>query len=150
MFKNILLAVLLVMLSACTSTGMSLSDQDNAYQTYVAENNIEELDKINSFSFHGWQSLTYSHLIISSRVNDKYLIELSGYCADLMYTNSILITQRNRTTLMSKFDAIRVADKRQIKCQIKSIYQLTKAQVEEISQIGKEPIEQTTKKVGDS
>ncbi len=137
MKKLVILVLSLILLSACSSTGMSYKERNKAYLDYVNSHNIAALDRVNTFTYQGWQPLTDKFLILRTRVKDRYLIELTSYCPDLSFANAIAINQSMGSTLVSKFDSIRVIGSKQPQCYIKAIYPLTKAQVKEITAIGK-------------
>ncbi len=133
--KSILSIFLLsTLLFGCSSTGgMSAEEKNEAYRQYVSEKNIENVDKITSFRFHGWQSLTNDFLIISSTPRKKYLLEMSGYCVDLKFAHALIINRSTGSTLHAKFDSISTLENREMNCRIKSIYPITKEQSKEIS-----------------
>ena len=137
MKKIFILLFSLLLITACSSTGMSYKERNAAYLEYINKHNIEALDRISTFTYQGWQSLTDEFLIIRTRVKDRYLIQLNGYCPDLSFANAIKINQGMGSTLVTKFDSISVIGAKQPKCYIKNIYPLSKEQVKEISAIGK-------------
>ncbi len=121
-------------LFGCATTGgMTNEEKNEAYRQYVNENSIENVNKITSFRFHGWQSLTNDFLIISTSPRKKYLLELSGYCVDLNFAHALIINSSTSSTLHAKFDSISTFENKQMNCRIRSIYPITKEQSKEIS-----------------
>jgi len=135
---KILIALAAMIFTACSSTGgANLAEKNKAFRDYITANNIESVDKVNSFRFHGWSSLTNDFLIISSSPKRKYLVELEGYCSDIRWEHSIMINRSTSSTLHAKFDSISAVKSPKMKCRITSIYPLNKEQVEEIKAINK-------------
>ena len=140
-FSTLITGAIVLALAGCaTGPTMSTKEKNAAYADYVVENKLPNFKKINSFRFHGWQSLTDEYLILSTSVKKKYLIELRGYCPDLDYSHAIKLNQSMSGSLVTKFDSISVLNgdrnSAHLKCHIKSIHQLTKAQAKEIAAIG--------------
>jgi len=134
---SVIIISLLLIITGCTTTAtMSTTEKNLAYGEYVKANNLVSKNKIVAFKFTGWQSLTTDYLIITSFVNRKYLLEINGYCNDLNYDHSIYIHQSTSTVLSAKFDSISTASNPQLKCFIKTIYPINKAQAKEIVAIG--------------
>ncbi len=109
------------------------------YTQYIKDKKLESQKKITSFNFHGWRSLDNEYLILSTRFNKPYLIDLVGYCSDLRFTQTIAV-HNSGSTLHAKFDSISVPDSHQnsghlIKCRIDSIYRITKKQADELSRL---------------
>lgn len=125
-----------VLLSACAHNGAAnLQAKNLAYKDYIATNNIENVDKISSFKFRGWNSLTDEFLIISSSPKRQYLIEMSGYCSDIRWTHTLLINRATNSTLHAKFDSLSSIESPQVNCRINTIYPLTQEQVKDIKAI---------------
>ncbi len=133
---------LATLLAGCSNTPtMSYEEKNIAYADYIVSNKLESLKKINTFRLHGWQSLTNDYLILSTSPKKKFLIEVNGYCPDLGFAHAIKINQSMSSMLSTRFDSISVINgdmaSHQIKCHIKTIHQIDKAQAKEISAIGK-------------
>jgi hypothetical protein len=140
------LFALLIALSSltfgCSSIdGMSPKERNLAYKNYIESQKLESINKIRSFRFRGWQSLTNDFLIISTAVRKKYLVEVSSYCGDLSFANAINIHRSTGSSLQTKFDSISTTDEPRLKCRIDAIYPINKAQAKEIHAIGK-PVEE--------
>ena len=56
--------------------------------------------------FTGWSSVGSEALVLRTRVNEAWLLDLSGACPDLPYAHSIAITS-NMNTVHVNFDKVR-------------------------------------------
>jgi len=138
---------LAAILSGCASKSTLSYDEKNlAYGDFIAINKLESLKNIRAFRLHGWQSLTNDYLILSTSFRKKYLVEVGGFCPDLGSAQTIMVNQGSSSILSARFDSISVVGNsfdgnnfggHQMKCQIKSIHQIDKAQAKEIAAIGK-------------
>jgi len=143
MKKRTLACLSLIALFTGCSTAPSLSyDEKNlAYADYIANHNLASLKKVNTFRLHGWQSLTNDYLILSTSPKRKYLIEVKGLCPDLGFAQTIKINQSMSSTLSVRFDSISVVGNdfgsHPLKCFIKTIHKIDKAQAKELSAIGR-------------
>jgi len=137
--KNIVIMLLMLgAFSACTSNqSFSHKERDEAYTAYIEKNELLSQDKIRTFKFNGWQTLSNNYLIISTSPRKRYLIEISGFCSNLYHAQTIAINQGMSSMLSVRFDSISVPELPAVKCFIKSIHKITKEQVKEISAIGK-------------
>ncbi|MFK8010478.1 MAG: DUF6491 family protein [Marinicellaceae bacterium] len=131
MNKSFFILISLVSLLSCQNPNNN--KHNSLYANYVASENLNQVDKIQTFKFQGWNSLDYRHLIISSSHNKSYLITLDFYCNDLLSTTSIIINQTISSNLSAKFDSISVPRNQDFECRIKSIHQLSKKQKSEIT-----------------
>ena len=141
MIKPVALILASILLSACSSAQNTNGKKEPIYENYINQHPFESLNKITSFRFHGWRSLDNRYLIISTSLSRSYLIKLASHCSGLRFANTILINN-DGNSLHTKFDSIQVANldvKHGIKekCLIKSIYQITREQADEISRLGK-------------
>ncbi len=137
---NCLLLSCVFLINGCTSNGQSVNDKKNqAFADYLINQKINAIDRITSFRFHGWSSLTDDFLIISSSPKRKYLLELSGYCGDIRWAHAIILNRSNSSMLHARFDYISTLQSQQMHCTIKTIYPLTKAQLEDIRAINNLP-----------
>jgi len=131
----------ILLTSSCSNIDNKAIKKIPVYENYISEQKLESIDRITSFSFQGWRSLNNFHFILSTSPSRRYLIQLNSYCADLQFANAIIINN-NGNSLHTKFDSIHVvkglSGKRAgIKCIIKSIYKISREQVDEIAQLGK-------------
>jgi len=133
MKQLISILISLILFNACSShKGMTIEEKNAALRNYITTSQIESVNKVNSFRFYGWNSLTDDFLILSSSPKRKYLIELSGYCADLRWSNAIIVNRSMNSTLHARFDSISTIRTPQMNCIIKTIYPLS---IENINQI---------------
>ena len=129
---------LLVLLSACSSSQtMTVQEKKAAYQQYITSQKITSVDKIRTFNYKDWQSLTDNYVMISTSLKRQYLVELKGMCTNLDFAHGITINQRNGSSLMTRFDSISPLSEPGIKCFIKKIHPLTREQEQAIKAIGK-------------
>jgi len=133
------------LLTGCASApSMSYGEKNQAYVSYITDNKLASLKKINTFRMYGWQSLTNDYLIISTSPKKKFLVEVNGFCPDLAHAQTIAFNQSMSSSLSTRFDSISVlggnVGDHMSKCYIQAIHQIDKAQAKEISAIGK-PIE---------
>lgn len=136
---KLIVVLSLMVISACSSNGTAiLKEKNQAFIDYVSVNGINSVDKINSFRFHGWNSLTDDFLIISTSPQRRYLIELSGFCSDIRWAHTIKINRSTSSTLHARFDSISSMQSPQVNCMIKTIYPLTREQYDEVKAIDKE------------
>ncbi len=143
MYQKGLLIVLAVLLVACAnSTASKLAEKDQAFRTYIDANQLESVNRVTSFRFHGWSSLTNKFMIISSSLSRQYLLELAGNCSEIRWAHTILIDQGNDSTLDARFDSISTLDSPKISCQIKTIYPINKQQADDIKALANPPKEQ--------
>jgi hypothetical protein len=139
--------VVLGLLAGCSSSQtLSHQERDEAYIAYIEKQTLIRQDKIRTFKFSGWQALSNNYLIISTSPSKKYLIEVNGFCSSLYHAQTIAVNQGMSSSLATRFDSISVPESPGTKCFIKSIYKVTKAQVKEISALGKVDKEQSINK----
>jgi len=144
----IAMITVLTLIGGCSTTStMSSAEKNDAYLDYVKTEKLVHLDKIRSFKFMGWQSLSNDFLIVSTSPKKKYLIEVNGFCPELNFAQAIIINQSSNSLLSTRFDSISVAKSPRQKCFIKSMYKVTKAQSKALSAIGNEEIATKTEKV---
>lgn len=147
--KLLSLGLGIALLSACASQKNTLTKEQRAvaYTEYIAEQKLEQLDKIRSFRLHGWSSLGDKHLIISTSLNRPYLITLRRKCHNLDYSQAIKV-HNNSGMLQAKFDYITPLDGVEINCYIESIHKLTRDQKKAMLAIGKPVDEEKEAKAG--
>ena len=131
------LLVVLLILAGCATTNMSLSERSEAYDQFIVDEELEALDRITTFRFNGWASLSNEHLIVRTGVNRNYLLTLRNNCSELYYSQAIVINQTGRI-LQTKFDSISVPGDFPLRCFIKSIYKITPEQKKAMLAIGKD------------
>ncbi|WDE11830.1 DUF6491 family protein [Thalassomonas haliotis] len=140
MKKLIIFICLASLVSACSSTAsISEPEKNAAYQDYITEQKLPSLDKVRTFKMRGWQFLSDNYLIVTASLKKQYLLELSGFCPDLGFASNIVIKQSNSSSLTTRFDSVSALKTPRIKCFIKAIHPVTKAQLKEITALGKSP-----------
>jgi hypothetical protein len=99
--------VLGVMLQAC-ATGADR--ESKSIEQMLADKGYrmgDEIQTIRQFSFNGWTELDELHLILHSRVSDRYLVTLATLCDGLR--SSARIALSNTAGQFSKFDYVTVS-----------------------------------------
>ena len=134
--RSLILLTLTALLGGCASTGMTITERAESYDKYIAETKLNEIERIRSFDFHGWQRLSNRHLIISSRFNRPYLVELRSKCVDLYHANGIIINNAG-STVVTKLDTISVLDGLPQRCRIQRIFELSKAERKAVFEVTK-------------
>ncbi len=124
MMKQIILIVLAMSLMACQTNERKRVD----YAAFIEAQELVAKNRVTQFRFQGWQPLDERHLILRSNQSKSYLIKLNAFCNELPYAQSILLDQTSRSTLVAKFDAIKVPGQIPQKCTIDSIYEMDKVQ----------------------
>jgi len=136
LLTKLLVGSLILLVSACAGVKQAGNGKVPIYSDYISKNKLEEVKKITSFRFHGWQSLDNRHLILSASFNRPYLISLKNYCTDLNYTDTIIVDSSG-SSLQAKFDSIIPVQHHRSKCYIKSIHKITREQVSQITSLRK-------------
>ena len=132
LLSKLILASLVLLLASCAS--IKQASKQPIYADYISENKLEEVKKITSFRFHGWQSLDNHHLILSASFNRPYLISFKNYCNDLDFTNAIIVDSSG-SSLQAKFDSIIPARHHSTKCYIDSIHKITREQARQLTSL---------------
>ncbi|MBE0365476.1 hypothetical protein PULV_b0053 [Pseudoalteromonas ulvae UL12] len=140
--KNLLTVTLIsVSLLGCASTTMSSKERNTSYAQYVKGENLSSKDKITSFKYDGWKSLSDNYLIITTIQKDDYLIETKGKCVNLNDSISIKLNRSSNSSLDKFGDTITpisssTEDYITTNCHIKSIYPISDKQVDYLVNIG--------------
>ena len=144
-FKPVIMAISIVFLLAACASSLTMTDDERtkAYAEYIATEKLESMDRITSFRFDGFSSLSDENVIISTGVNKSYLITFQNHCQNLRFSNVIKINNTG-SSLQAKFDSISVPQSTGMgmKCFIKQIHKLTVEQKKAILQIGKKTEEE--------
>ena len=102
-----------VLLAGCTSMLKKMSEPKLQYTEYAGE-------PVKSFYMktydNGWSPVSKDQLVVWAGINEAYLIQVSGYCPDLMFANAIGVT--NTAGTVDKFEKVVVG---RDKCFIKEI-----------------------------
>ncbi len=125
----------LLWLAGCSSVKLNNAERTQAYQQFIADNNLQRVKKVNLFRLNSWNYLSDEYVILSSHISKPYLIGLSGPCRDLKFAHSIEL-QNTGSQLSEKFDAIMVPESPYLKCFIQSIYPLTREQANHLTSLG--------------
>jgi hypothetical protein len=135
-------------LIACTNTqGLTSEQLNQAYRAYIIDQPLENKNKVNSFRFYGWQTLTNDFIILSSSPQKKYLVEVNGFCDELKFAQALILNRSLAMSLQTRFDSIATPRMPNLKCFIKAIYPIDKTQAKQISDINNtttEPTEENT------
>ena len=137
MKRIIFLVIAGALLQACTTNSMSSKQKIEAYNQFIKSNQLEEVERIQSFKFDQWSSLGKQHLILYRRFNEPYLITLSRPCYDLDFAQAIGVSYKG-STLMANFDYITVPTEIPVKCFIQHIHKIDKDQKKQLQQIGRD------------
>ena len=119
--KRLLLALIAVLLLAgCASRGGALTDSQRLAMYRGAAG--EPVDSFHFFgSIHGWTPLGEDALVLRTKVNQAYLLELMG-CPDLDFAQAITVSNQ-AGRVYARFDSITVLDRNllDIPCRIREI-----------------------------
>lgn len=137
---QVLLISSVFLLNACSSKpSESLAEKNSAINAYIDATQLEPVEKVTSFDFHGWNSITDDYLILSSSPKRKYLLAMTGFCSDIRWAHAILVNRTSSNTLHARFDSVSAVNSPQMKCMIKTIYPLTTEQLADIQAIDRPP-----------
>ena len=136
---TVVLATFLVF--GCASK-MSMTDKNTAYENFVSSNNLQDVNKITSFHFTGWSSLSDDYLILTTNFRKDYLLKMQGGCVGLNFAQRIRLNQFSDSTFDKLGDSISFKDSVPMRCRVAAIYPITQDQSKAIKQIGKEKPQQ--------
>ena len=136
-FKLLILSGLIFIAGCSLNKGLSAKEKNIAFQNYLTMNNLEDVEKVTTFKFRGWHSLTNEYLMLSSSHKRQYLIELSGFCSEISWANALIINRTSGSSLYARFDSFSTPETPNLKCMIKSIYPITEEQEDEIKKLAK-------------
>ena len=107
----------------------SVSD---AVRDFVEVRDLEEVDAITTGTSDSWDELSLEFILYEGR-RETYLVEFVRPCYELRDNSRITPDKRWDTNkIRAKFDTLRG-------CRLKSVYQLTEAEVAELESIGESP-----------
>ena len=90
----------------------------------------EEIPHIREFRFDGWTEVDNLHLILHSRVSDRYLVTLGSICDGLLYSSTIKLS----TTVgqFTRFDYVMVGGPGGTggRCNVRTLNELEKIEQE--------------------
>ena len=116
--------LVMLLLSACHNNRRQAID----YQTFIDEQGLPSMHRVQHFKFQGWQPLDDRYLILRSNQRRSYLVKLMSTCVDLPFAQTIKVKQDSMTMLNAKFDSIEVPGTLNQECTIHSIYPMDKLQ----------------------
>ncbi len=122
--KYLLNILVLILLSACQNNRQQRVD----YADFIAEHQLQNLNRVQQFNFLGWQPLNDRYLILRGNQRKSFLIQLMSPCNELPYAVNIHLKQRSGTILSSKFDSVIVPGQLNQECRINAIYPLDQIQ----------------------
>lgn len=131
-----ILMTILTALVLISCASQSVSDKNDRYAQFISDNNLESVDRITTFRFHGWSALNSDYLIISTNFKSPYLIKLKSPCNDLKFSQTISVNNTG-SSLSSKFDSIDVPGPIEQTCYIDEIYPMTEEQSKVIRSLEK-------------
>lgn len=123
MMKQLLAAILLVTVGACSSTPEP-SRADEAIDDYVAVGELEEVKHIRTRDRDSYTRLTDHYVIYDSR-DGEYLLYFAHPCRELRDPTRVTPDVRSENRIRSGFDTLRG-------CRIDGMYVMTDAQAAEI------------------
>lgn len=103
-------------LAACASTAqrMQMEREELAiYQTHAGE----PVEQVRTFRMHGWQAVADHSLLLETRLNEWYLVDVFGPCQGLQFAHVIGV-RAAMNMLRARFDHIVVDGQ---PCRIESI-----------------------------
>ena len=115
-------APLILMASFGLLLGACASDPDRPTRTEMREAEYErfagaEVDRIRAFNLYGWTVLDREKLVLWTRPNEAFIVELDRACPNLEFARKIGISNFGNT-IHARFDSIIVNRDR---CRIESI-----------------------------
>ena len=115
--KTLLLsAVAVALLAGCASTRMPEADRLALYQAHAGE----PVKQIRNYDAIAWDKVDGSHVALTMRPNEVWLMTLSGPCLDWGTGSPILKMSGQAGWIMAKFDSVQVAGS-QVTCRIEEI-----------------------------
>ena len=114
---------------------LTVVEKDEAFDAFIVENKLEQIDRIRSFRFDQWTALGRKHLILYSNFRTPYLVTLQRNCFDLDHTFQLAI-EHSGSSLSAKHDYVMVPDLIPVRCYIKDIHKISKDQKKQLLAIG--------------
>ena len=121
----------LVLMTGCASApeNESVLKKNDAIDDYIKVAELKEIDAIKSHEQLNSEIITEKYLIISDR-RSAYVLEFKRRCRELYDTEVTADIRRERNVLRARFDTYRG-------CAIRSLYEVTKGQADELIALGK-------------
>ena len=106
---SVLSVLAVTMLTACASARMAEQKQKEnfaKYQPYIGET----VSQYTRYTHNdGWSPVDNEHVVVTTNVNDAYLLTVAPPCINLPFANvAIGVTERFPNVVSSGFDSIRV------------------------------------------
>ncbi|MDN4502032.1 DUF6491 family protein [Alteromonadaceae bacterium BrNp21-10] len=135
--KNLIFAVVTIVLSACSSTSdyseiKDLNGAEAPYTDYVQSQELMELENVEDFILWDYMILDNQHVTLSERNKKSYMVELEESCKNMVFAKRIGIYQREKEVLNKGDQIIRVGNENE-GCFITRIYKLNRVQLEQLS-----------------
>lgn len=138
-------AALALAVSGCASSPrMDAAERLSLYRAHAGQpvNSI-----LHPGRFTGWSPLGPDALVLRTRPNQAYLLELSGPCSDLPFAHAIRISSRGGT-IASRFDSVTPAgpgiSSIQVRCHIQSIRPLDLAALRQAERDAEQALREAT------
>ncbi|MCK9489776.1 MAG: DUF6491 family protein [Xanthomonadales bacterium] len=110
----VLAACLLLAACAAAAQRMQMEREELAiYQSHAGE----PVDQVRTFRMHGWQAVADRSLLLETRLNQWYLVDVFGPCQGLQFAHTIGV-RAAMNMLRARFDHIVVDGQ---SCRIESI-----------------------------
>ncbi len=140
MKRFLAVALTTLFIFGCASK-MSMADKNAAYSDFIQSEGLQDINKIRSFDFNGWSSLSDKYMILTVRLNKDYLLKMQNGCVGLNFAQTVKLHQFSSSTFDKLGDTISFKSSIPMQCRVADIYPLTKEQSKAIKQIGKEKSE---------
>lgn len=115
--RTALIAVCLALaLAACASAAQRMQMEREELAIYHSHAG-EPVDQVRTFRLHGWQAVADDTLLLETRLNQWYLVEVFGPCHGLQFAQTIGV-RAAMNMLRARFDHIVVDGQA---CRIESI-----------------------------
>jgi hypothetical protein len=127
------IVMLAIFIAGCASAPMSESvlTKNDAVDDFIRVAELEPLDSIRSSGLQGHKRITDTYIILPVR-QKAYLLVFYRRCHEL--TDNVVTPdeRRDRNSINARFDTFRG-------CRIKSLYEVTKGQADELIALGNAP-----------
>ena len=140
--KRILMVVLATFLVFGCASKMSMTDRNAEYANFISSNKLQDVDRITSFHFTGWSSLTDDYMILTTNFRKDYLLKMQGGCVGLNFAQVVRLHQFSDSTFDKLGDTVSFKNAIPMQCRVDMMYPLTKEQSKAIKAIGKEKPQQ--------
>ena len=132
MYLNSIAMLLVLVGCASQATDQNVTTDAEIAMSFVTSENIQPVDRIKVSDSASWEILDSKHLILSSRRNEKFIIELRSICPGLGDIYDIVGVNRSSSSMLTNTDSVFAPDFGHTKCLIQSFYPLSKEQTEQL------------------